>query len=111
MKELVLMNVFINREFFRVEWNGLRCPLGNTDMFRFVELLVKSDGKPVGYAEIGEACMGDDTATSGAIRNLKLRLVRRLRAAGMADVATAIIPDKEHYRLDLSRTSQSTSLT
>jgi hypothetical protein len=93
----------INRERFRIEMGDRRCPLGNTDMFRFVELLVGANGTAVDYMEIAKTCMDDENASNGAIRNLKFRVAQRLRKAGMSDVADAIVADKEHYRLDLDQ--------
>jgi hypothetical protein len=92
-------SIVINRNCFRIEFRGRCCVFGNTDEFRFIALLVEHIGQPVSYAEIGEACQGDDFASAGSIRALKRRVVRKLRAAGMADLAAAIKADKEHYRL------------
>ncbi|MCI0456006.1 MAG: hypothetical protein L0Z62_03380 [Gemmataceae bacterium] len=90
----------VNEAYFRAEWRGLRCPLGNTDGFRFLHLLAGARGQSVSFAEIAEHCLGDGFAPSANVRSLKRRVVRKLRASGMRALADAIKSDKEHYRLD-----------
>jgi hypothetical protein len=91
----------VNPTCFRVDWQGRRCLLGNTDAFRLLSLLVGAWGQPLSYAEIGEECLGDAFAPSANIRRLKYRLVVRLRASGLHDLASAIRGAKEHYWLTL----------
>lgn len=93
--------LFANERCFRIDWNGRRCPLGNTDEFRLMKLLIAWKGQPVSFAEIGEDIWGDDLISDGLIRNLKSRVIKKLRRYDMPDVADAIIAVKGHYRLDL----------
>ncbi len=92
----------VNVAYFRAEWRGLRCPLGDTDGFRFLRLLAAAAGQPLSFAEIAEHCLGDAFAPSANVRSLKRRVVRKLRDRGMAELADAIRADKEHYRLALA---------
>lgn len=92
----------VNDAYFRAEWRGLRCPLGNTDGFRFLRLLAAASGQPVSFTEIADHCLGDAFAPSANVRSLKRRVVAKLRASGMHMLAEAITAVKEHYRLALA---------
>ncbi len=89
----------VNGAYFRAEWRGLRCPLGDTDGFRFLRLLAAATGRPVSFVEIAEHCLADAFAPSVNVRSLKRRVVGKLRACGMGELADAIKGEKEHYRI------------
>jgi hypothetical protein len=84
---------------FCVEWAGKVCPLGNTDEFRLMRLLIWRIDTCVSHMEIAEIAMDNPDATANAVRNLKHRLCRSLRKHGMQGLAERIVADREHYRL------------
>ena len=76
--------------------------LGNTGPFKFLKLLASRAGAFVAHEEIGEACCSNERdASDAAIRQLKERTVRKLKALGMPDLADAIRGERGLYGLFL----------
>jgi hypothetical protein len=80
-------------------WRGRECPFDGETQYFLMELLV--EGRGVDYAEIGEWCLGNSCASAAAIRQLKRRTQKTLRAHNMDDLAGAIVTENETMALNL----------
>jgi DNA-binding response OmpR family regulator len=84
----------------RIEWRGKTCTLGHTTLFKLFKRLVRHPNAYVSYAqlrdEVWSGVKADETIRS-AVRHLK----RRLKDAGMSDLAASIKGENHHYALVL----------
>jgi hypothetical protein len=85
-----------------VVWQGRLCDftLRQANQYVLLRLLVNAKGRWVDYLTIATECLDGDDAKPGAIRQLKCRLVKTLKAGGMSDLAAAIIAENEKMRLE-----------
>ena len=86
---------------FTIYSGAMDCPLGNTKEFRFAWLLVHNAPNYVSYNEFAEFVWDDDLYDPHLIKNMKLRLKRKLQKAGMGDLAERIESTPQNYRLRL----------
>ena len=89
----------VNAGTYAVTWQGRSCRLGNNQEFRMMKLLVESPGRYVEHATMAEKLVGSEFAE---IKHIKSRLVKKLRAEGMGDLADAIRTEFGNYGLFLS---------
>lgn len=89
---------------FEVLWRGKRCRIGNRIRYWLFEKLLKNAGRCVTTEELIRAGWRDRNGNGSDERLWEevSRLRRRLGAAGMEDLASAIDGTSEprHYRLD-----------
>ena len=91
----------VDRDRFRVVWNGRPCPLGNTLEFRFVERLHRARGAYLPIEVLGADVWDDVGVSKLAVQRVASNLRRLLGDAG----AAGILIDgrqKGHYRLVLA---------
>ena len=76
-------------EPFTIRWRNLPCSLGDTDLFRIVERLVRAKGQKVSREAIALA-IGNDDYSDEALRKAVSRLRVKLQQSGLADLAPRI---------------------
>jgi DNA-binding response OmpR family regulator len=86
---------------FSIHWNGKNCALGNTKEFRFAERLIRNLNCFVSYNELAEWVWDYDEYDPHKIKNMKLRLKKKLQLAGMEVLADRIESTPQHYRLNI----------
>ena len=79
----------IDQSRFTVTLGGRTCRLGNTIPFRFLARLVKSPGRYVSHEQLIDD-VWDGQGSDDALRSVAKHLRRRLREAGLDDLAGAI---------------------
>lgn len=90
---------------FRVYYRGCECYLGNTLSFGIFKLLAERSNRYVPYSDIISEVWKREECSGVAIRNVVTQLRKKLVAAGMAEIASAIDgSNPEHYGLNLSTT-------
>jgi DNA-binding response OmpR family regulator len=91
---------------FVVRWNGRECGLGNTLIFRLLRRLATSPNRYVSHQDLIDDVWGAERS-SVAVRTVVRNLRRRLEAAGMEDLASAIDGrNAGYYALRLDRVGQ-----
>lgn len=89
---------------FLLRWKGRECSLGQTILYRLFRRLATSLNAYVSHDDLLEEVWGTTNRTSGAVRTAVWDLRRKLKAAGMEDLASSIDGDSDgHYRLRLDR--------
>ncbi len=84
---------------FLVRWNGRECRLGQTVLFRLFRRLATSHDCYLAHEDLLDEVWGTTNRGSSAIRMAVWELRRKLKAAGMEDLARAIASDTGHYGL------------
>jgi len=79
----------IDQSRLTVTLGGRTCRLGNTIPFRFLARLAESPGRYVSHEQLIDD-VWDGQGSDDALRSVVKRLRRRLRAAGLDDLAGAI---------------------
>lgn len=77
------------------------CALGNTKEFRFAWILCHKAPHYVSYNDIAELVWDSDFYDPHLIKNMKLRVKKKLQQAGMDELAERIESTPQHYRLTL----------
>ena len=96
----------LDEERFAVQWDGRECELGQTLSYRLLRRLAAPPVRYVTHQDLLDDVWGAER-TATAIRSGVWDLRRRLKAAGMADLAGAIDgTNPGHYGLRLDRTGQ-----
>ncbi len=80
---------FADQSSFSVVWDGRRCYLGRTLLFRFFERLARRPNQYVTYERLLQD-VWDGPRSNEAIRSVVRDLRRKLKCAGMGDLADAI---------------------
>lgn len=83
---------------FSVFFDGKVCPLGNTKEFRFVWLLCQNSPAYVSHNEFADV-VWDGVYDSSLIKNMKHRVVKKLRKAKMVELVERFESTAQHYRL------------
>ena len=93
----------IDRSRFAVTFGGRTCRLGNTIAFRFVARLAESPDRYVPHEQLLDD-VWDGHGSDDALRSVVKHLRRRLREAGLGDLADAIDGlTPGHFALRLAR--------
>ena len=79
----------IDHSRFTVTFGGRTCRLGNTIPFRFLARLAESPGRYVSHEQLVDD-VWDGQGSDDALRSVVKHLRRRLREAGLDDLAGAI---------------------
>ena len=94
-----------DRATFRAHWRGKTCHLGNTNVFRLLERLARRPNQYI-PCEVLLDELWDVHTSPDAVRSAVKILRRKLRAAGMEDLAGVIDgSNSHHYGLLLDRLS------
>jgi DNA-binding response OmpR family regulator len=94
----VLVRPSVDLATMSVTWSGRTCSLGQTTLFRLIGRLLRYPNTYVSYAQLRNEVWGSvkaDETIRSAVRHLK----RRLKDAGMNDLAAAIRGENHHYVL------------
>lgn len=89
----------IDDDRFLIRWNGRECRLGQTVVFRLFRRLATSHDRYVAHEDLLEEVWGTTSRTTGTVRTAVWDLRRKLKTAGMKDLADAIDGDAGHYGL------------
>jgi len=84
-----------------VIWKGKTLHLGNTLAFRLLVRLARRPNQYVTHTDLLLDVWDDDETSTASIRSMVRELRRKLRGAGMTDLATAIRGHSGRYILDL----------
>ena len=79
----------VNPTTFTVEWNGRRCNLGPSILFKLIYLLARRPDRYLTYDILMEN-VWERRCSNTTIRSAVKRLRRALRDAGMSELAAAI---------------------
>lgn len=85
-----------DRADFSVRWGNRRCPLGNNLAFKILERLAQRPGLYLHYDTLLNEFWDCHTSFE-AVRSAVKVLRRKLRAAGMGDLAKAIDGSNSHH--------------
>jgi DNA-binding response OmpR family regulator len=93
----------IDRSRFTVSFHGRTCRLGNTIPFRFLVRLAERPNRYAAHEHLIDEVWGGE-CSDDALRSVVKNLRRRLRAAGLGELADAIDGSEPgHYALRLPR--------
>jgi DNA-binding response OmpR family regulator len=91
----------VDRSRFTVSCRGRACCLGNTIPFRFLARLAETPERYVSRQDLIDA-VWDGVCSDDALRSVVKNLRRRLREAGLGELADAVDgSEPDHYRLRL----------
>lgn len=88
---------------FSVVWKRRRCPLGYTTSFRLMERLLRRADQYVSYDQLREDVWLGENRSGDTVRSAVRQLKKKLRDAGMPELASAIRGQGHHYGLMLAR--------
>jgi DNA-binding response OmpR family regulator len=92
---------YIDHGRLLVEWQGRRCPLGDTILLRFLERLCRRPNHFVRREDLLQDVWRGDRKEPSTVRSAARRLRRRLKRAGMRGLASAIHCEGGRYGLVL----------
>jgi DNA-binding response OmpR family regulator len=92
---------YIDHGRLLVEWQGRRCPLGDTVLLRFLERLCLRPNHFVRREHLLQHVWHGDRKEPSTVRSAVRRLRRRLKRAGMRGLASAIRCEGGRYGLVL----------
>jgi DNA-binding response OmpR family regulator len=97
--EVAKDELLIDRTTFTVRWNGRTCHLGNSLPFRLLERLSRRPNQYLSSAQLLDEIWGGPRSKA-AVRSVVKVLRKKLRRAGMQDLARAVDGrTRDHYTL------------
>jgi hypothetical protein len=91
----------IDQTKFIVTWHGRSARFSDCNEFKLLVMLAQARGAWVTYEQIEEYIIQDTEIVTNRCGALKYRLVKKLRAQGISDLAEAIVSGTRKYRLNL----------
>jgi len=99
--EHVARRPFVDHQALCVRWNGKKCSLGNTIVFRLFDRLAKRMNQYVTYSQLREDVWEGHTRSRETVRSVVRHLKQRLVDAGMHDLGASIRGHGQQYGLML----------
>ncbi len=85
----------------QARWNGKKCSLGNTIVFRLFDRLARRTNQYVTYSQLREDVWEGHTRSRETVRSVVRHLKQRLVDAGMHDLGASIRGHGQQYGLML----------
>ena len=96
----------IDESRFNVRWKGAECHLGSTVVFRLFCRLARPANHYVSVALLLDEVWGDEQTEDATVRSTVRHLRRKLKDAGMGELAEAIRVKRGYYGLMLKSLAQ-----